>query len=259
MRKGEIKENGKGRLDMAAKDEIRIEIRKCTNRDTNEQISKIYAQSWKSAYQGIVPQAYLDAITQNQWVPLVEKVRGSIWVAVVRQRPSGSMQQTQTQQVPLGQNGIEDKGGMIGRREGIGKPLEPIKETKLQKQETEMGLRGYTGDGRALKTTMEQIVGVCVYGPAREPYYHGWGEVRALYLLPGWGRMGIGSKLLQAAVESLFEEEYHSLYLWTLRENCIARRFYEKHGFQWDGQEKTEMIGGKALQLVRYCLETDGV
>ena len=38
--------------------------------------------------------------------------------------------------------------------------------------------------------------------------------------------------------------------LWAFKENKRARRFYEKHGFRWDGSERASEFDG-ALE-VRY-------
>lgn len=45
-----------------------MEIRKATLDDVKD-ISRIHALSWKSAYKGIVPQAYLDELKEDFWVP----------------------------------------------------------------------------------------------------------------------------------------------------------------------------------------------
>lgn len=45
-----------------------IIIRQLTEKDDPLQISNIYEQSWKYAYKGIVPQAYLDSIPSGRWV-----------------------------------------------------------------------------------------------------------------------------------------------------------------------------------------------
>lgn len=42
-------------------------IRKMNQTDSREEISNIYEQSWKYAYKGIIPQAYLDSIPKGQW------------------------------------------------------------------------------------------------------------------------------------------------------------------------------------------------
>ena len=48
-----------------------MEIRKVTENDDFEAIGDIYAQSWKSAYQGIVAQEYLDALIGGQWASVL--------------------------------------------------------------------------------------------------------------------------------------------------------------------------------------------
>ncbi len=44
-----------------------MEIRYLRASDDREAISRIYEESWRAAYRGIVPQAYLDAIPKGQW------------------------------------------------------------------------------------------------------------------------------------------------------------------------------------------------
>ena len=48
-----------------------MEIRKATIDDAKE-ISRIHALSWKAAYKGIVPQNYLDDLSENLWVQAIE-------------------------------------------------------------------------------------------------------------------------------------------------------------------------------------------
>jgi len=44
-----------------------MEIRKVTATDDFDAISRIYALSWKTAYKDIVPQQYLDELSENRW------------------------------------------------------------------------------------------------------------------------------------------------------------------------------------------------
>ena len=44
-----------------------MEIRYLTPSDDRKAVSRIYEQSWKHAYQGIIPQDYLDAIQEGRW------------------------------------------------------------------------------------------------------------------------------------------------------------------------------------------------
>ena len=45
-----------------------MEIRYINPADSRERISKIYENSWRYAYKGIIPQDYLDAIPEGRWV-----------------------------------------------------------------------------------------------------------------------------------------------------------------------------------------------
>ncbi len=45
-----------------------MEIRYIKPADNREKISKIYENSWRYAYKGIIPQDYLDAIPEGRWV-----------------------------------------------------------------------------------------------------------------------------------------------------------------------------------------------
>lgn len=48
-------------------DRTTVEIRYLTASDDRAAISRIYEESWKHAYRGIVPQDYLDSIPKGQW------------------------------------------------------------------------------------------------------------------------------------------------------------------------------------------------
>ena len=44
-----------------------MEIRPLRETDDRLAVSRIYEESWKSAYRGVIPQAYLDAIPVGRW------------------------------------------------------------------------------------------------------------------------------------------------------------------------------------------------
>lgn len=50
-----------------------LEIHYITKSDDRLAISKVYEKSWKYAYQGIVPQDYLDGIPEGQWASHIEQ------------------------------------------------------------------------------------------------------------------------------------------------------------------------------------------
>jgi ribosomal protein S18 acetylase RimI-like enzyme len=49
-----------------------IEIRRAEAADAHE-ISRIYALSWKTGYRGMIPQDYLDALSEDYWTPKFQK------------------------------------------------------------------------------------------------------------------------------------------------------------------------------------------
>lgn len=75
-------------------------------------------------------------------------------------------------------------------------------------------------------------------------------EIIAIHTLPeSWGT-GLGTAMLTEALNQIGERP---VFLWTFKKNTRARRFYEKHGFHWDGTERVSEFDG-ALE-VRYVIE----
>ena len=74
-------------------------------------------------------------------------------------------------------------------------------------------------------------------------------EIVALHSLPeSWGT-GLGHILLMDALNQIGERP---VFLWAFRENLRARRFYEKHGFVWDGSERvSEFDGSVEVKYIR--------
>ena len=72
-------------------------------------------------------------------------------------------------------------------------------------------------------------------------------EIVAIHSLPeSWGT-GLGHAMLEEALNQISNQP---VFLWAFKENKRARRFYEKHGFRWDGTERVSEFDG-ALE-VRY-------
>jgi ribosomal protein S18 acetylase RimI-like enzyme len=82
------------------------------------------------------------------------------------------------------------------------------------------------------------------------------GEVLAIYQEPQRLGTGLGRTLMAAALAELDDRGFHSVRLWVLEDNKRARRFYEKAGFQPDGERSTYEVtsGGETLSLpeIRY-------
>ena len=76
-------------------------------------------------------------------------------------------------------------------------------------------------------------------------------EIVAIHSLPeSWGT-GLGHAMLEEALRQIGERP---VFLWAFKENRRARRFYEKHGFMWDGSERISEFDG-AVE-VRYVKGT---
>lgn len=74
------------------------------------------------------------------------------------------------------------------------------------------------------------------------------GEISAIYLHPGYWRLGLGTKLCLAALDELSRSGYETIYLWVLSDNLQARKFYESLGFQaTDSTKMSEFYNGGAL------------
>ena len=72
-------------------------------------------------------------------------------------------------------------------------------------------------------------------------------EIVAIHSLPeSWGT-GLGHAMLEEALNQIGNQP---AFLWAFKDNTRARRFYEKHGFYWDGSERVSEFDG-ALE-VRY-------
>ena len=97
------------------------------------------------------------------------------------------------------------------------------------------------------------VVGFTRFGPGRdEQSPPGAGEVHALYVHPAaWGT-GAGRALLSAATTELRALGFDSAFLWVLRDNERARRFYEHLGWRPDGRSKRDERGGAVLHEVGY-------
>lgn len=60
-------------------------------------------------------------------------------------------------------------------------------------------------------------------------------EIVAIHSLPETWGTGLGHAMLTEALHQIGEKP---VFLWVFKENHRARRFYEKHGFRWDGTER---------------------
>ena len=96
------------------------------------------------------------------------------------------------------------------------------------------------------------MAGCLAHCPARDPSMPGWREIQSLYLLPRLWGTGAAQTLFDAVLEELERMKQYQIYLWALRENLRARRFYEKQGFTPNGDTLNVEIQGKMLTDLRY-------
>lgn len=73
---------------------------------------------------------------------------------------------------------------------------------------------------------------ICTFDNAA---YADWGEIASFYTLPAERGKGYGSMLFEEALRRLKAEGFRNAFVFVLRENGRARRFYAAHGFTWDG------------------------
>jgi ribosomal protein S18 acetylase RimI-like enzyme len=98
----------------------------------------------------------------------------------------------------------------------------------------------------------ERMVGWITYGVNRDPDTGPrTGEVRSLFVHPDLWRSGVGTTLMNAALEALAEEGYDEVTVWSFEENDRANAFYERHGFERDGAGQRREFSAGALE-VRY-------
>ena len=64
-------------------------IRPYLKRDDADAISRIYWESWRFAYAGLLPQEYLDSIPQNRWTGYIRDCPQRVLLAMESGRPVG--------------------------------------------------------------------------------------------------------------------------------------------------------------------------
>ena len=94
----------------------------------------------------------------------------------------------------------------------------------------------------------DRVVGVAQAGPAREdggtgPTIPGRCHLSMVFVLPQhWGE-GIGSRLVDAAVETAQGLGYDTVQLYTHEDNLRAQRLYAGKGFERDGDVRADAWG----------------
>ena len=83
------------------------------------------------------------------------------------------------------------------------------------------------------------------------------GEVQMLYVNPEYWGGGAGYALMREGHKALNGFGLSPIRVWVFDGNRIGRRFYERYGFELDGERSDHEIGSRTYPLVRYTLPKD--
>ena len=108
-----------------------------------------------------------------------------------------------------------------------------------------------TGRYNLVMTSQNKILGVVSYGKTRS-VEDGTGELMAIYVLPNQAGKGIGTHLLKNAEKGLKSLGYSHFVLWVLAQNKPAIKFYEAHGWQYNGKQQKKIILNRKVKLLQY-------
>jgi ribosomal protein S18 acetylase RimI-like enzyme len=74
-------------------------------------------------------------------------------------------------------------------------------------------------------------------------------EVNAIYVLKAFQRRAVGTRLLSTMASNLSARGFSALSLWVLRDNNVARRFYERHGGQMIAERDDVRANGVLIEV----------
>ena len=110
-----------------------------------------------------------------------------------------------------------------------------------------------------------RISGTITFGKSRKLHtstvsdnvseYPSEAEIISLYVLPDYWSTGQGYQLMKFAVECLKIQGFKSCYLWVIRDNERAVRFYKRFGFKNTGEFLTVMLAGKPVIEEKYVFK----
>jgi len=97
----------------------------------------------------------------------------------------------------------------------------------------------------------DEVLGFACLGPSRdEDADRSTLEIYSIYLEPSaWGR-GVARELMRTVLATV--PAGGVVTLWVLDANERARHFYRRNGFQPDGVERLDEIGGQHYKEIRY-------
>lgn len=124
----------------------------------------------------------------------------------------------------------------------------------------EQWIRGFTddwrdGDACFVAEGDETVIGFVACGPASDEHAApppGAGEVQLIYVRERVRGTGVGRALLARAEDALHEHGFENAVLWVFEKNDLARRFYERAGWTWDGTRSEHRFDFADVPVLRY-------
>jgi GNAT superfamily N-acetyltransferase len=102
----------------------------------------------------------------------------------------------------------------------------------LVREDAESFARDYFGSGAGVWLASDGVTTIGCIALRSLPQFERSGEVKRLYVRPGYRGRNIAEKLLKALEEFAAEAGYRTLYLDTKDDLTAAIRFYERHGYE---------------------------
>lgn len=96
-----------------------------------------------------------------------------------------------------------------------------------------------------------EIAGYATFGRNRAPELSQQGEIYELYIRPEYQGIGLGTRLFDAARQSLADYGLKGLVVWALEDNQTAQSFYLSHGGN-DVAEGVEVFEARALRKIAF-------
>ncbi|MGP4115505.1 GNAT family N-acetyltransferase [Streptomyces sp. 4N509B] len=201
---------------------MRLAIREMTAADAPA-VARLRTEGWLHAYADLVPREVLDGMDSEQFAQGLRRM-------LSEQGPDRPQ---------FVAHRLEPGGGDVVGWAAVG-PYRPVAGVDPDAADG-VAPAGGGSEGRAERDEAG--------GRRDEP----WGEVYALYVLPGFLGRGVGRSLMGRALDALAAAGRPRARLWVLRDNAPARRFYERAGFRADGAENVITMAGAGVPEVRYA------
>ena len=97
------------------------------------------------------------------------------------------------------------------------------------------------------------LVGFAAIGQSSNDEYKDYAELFAIYIDPDYFGNGVGKKLFQNLLQYTIAQNFHKMLVYVLRDNKIARDFYEHMGaVPIQNSEKELIIDGHRYVEIRY-------